>query len=195
MRLIAVTGGLASGKSTVVHLFEEMGALVISSDSIARSFLTIDHPIGKQLVELLGPSVLKGREIDRSKLAKIIFHDETQRRAVETLMHPAVLTEIRHQAEKAKHRLVVVEVPLLFEAEWQDFFDIVVCVETPVEVARARYIAAGGDPLEFDRREQSQLPRAKKAERADICIVNTGDPASLKSFVKRLYRSLTQPNQ
>jgi dephospho-CoA kinase len=195
LTLVAITGGLASGKSTVAQLFADLGAFVISSDSIARSFLTLEHPIGKQIVTRFGPSLAQGGEMDRSELANLIFKDPAKRRELEQLMHPAVLEEIaKQQAHAKKGQLVVVEVPLLFEAGFGDFFDYVVCVETPISVSRSRYIQAGGSPDEFDRREAAQLSRAEKANRADICIPNIGDPASLREEVKRLYRSLTQKN-
>jgi dephospho-CoA kinase len=196
LRSIAITGGVASGKSSVARLFEEMGAYVVSCDSIVHRLLSPQHPIGQQVVQLLGPGVVVGDRFNRAAIADRIFRDPVLRESLEAIIHPAVWQAVQSERLRCpRERLFVVEVPLLFESVGKNEqlkFDAVICVDAPVTDSRRWAQAAGMAPEEFDRREQAQLSREEKARRATYVIANHGDPAALRKAATDLYTHLTQ---
>jgi dephospho-CoA kinase len=190
---IAITGGVASGKTTVAREFERLGAYVVSCDSIVHRLLSPQHPIGQQVINCLGPDVVRGGALDRAAIANRIFHDPSLRKKVEAIIHPAVWQSV--QAERARcpeQRLFVVEAPLLFEADWSPEFDTVICVKASLEDSREWAHKSGMSAEEFDRRERAQLPREEKARRANYRIVNLGDRSDLLRAAEDLYTHLTQ---
>ncbi len=193
MKRIAITGGVASGKTTVAQQFAVCGARVVSCDAIVHQLLSPQHPIGQRVEALLGPDVRRGNSLDRAAIADRIFHDPALRQQVEQIVHPAVWEVVAAEYARCPENLLfVVEVPLLFEVGAEALFDSVICVDTPVERSRHWVIARGGDIEEFERREQAQLPREEKARRADIIISNLGDQEALRQEATALYTHLTQ---
>ncbi|MFZ4098785.1 MAG: dephospho-CoA kinase [Chlamydiia bacterium] len=192
MKRVAITGGFSSGKSLFAEELAKLGAHVVSSDKIVHHLLH-DSRVQAQVVQLLGSEVLRDHELDVQAIANRIFREPQLRVAMERLLHPMVYEEIERASQScAPNSLFIAEVPLLFESEGNSRFDEVVCIDTPVELSRARYCAAGGSTEEFDRRERNQLARSEKARRASIIISNTGDREALRQAAHLLYRNLTQ---
>lgn len=163
---LGITGGLSCGKSTVCHLFRELGAYVISADEVVHQFLTPDSEAGKKIIEWYGPEIVKDGKIDREKIAEIVFQDQAKLKQLEALLHPLVGEEIERAYndanKKAIYPLFVAEVPLLFESAMEKEFDWVLTVAADITLAKERF---KGTPEEFQRRNSHQMSLQKKNEK------------------------------
>jgi dephospho-CoA kinase len=190
LRKIAVTGGLAAGKSTVCQLLKESGAYVADADEIVRKLLTKESPVGQQVIKLLGPEIITKNQIDRKKISNIVFSNPSKLKDLEMILHPAVreeLTRLFNSIKNSKvYRFFVAEVPLLYEAHMENDFDTVIAVAADEATARKR--SAGSQ--EFDRRSRFQLPPAAKQDKATFVIKNSGDLRALKAQVSALIPQL-----
>ena len=126
MKKIAVTGAYLSGKSTVCQIFADHGAFVIDADKIAHQLL--NGPCFQAVVELLGPDVAINHTIDRQKVAQKVFNNKDQLKNLENILHPQIFKTIQDEYNQANANFFVAEIPLLFEAHWDPFFDITICV-------------------------------------------------------------------
>ena len=142
LKKIAVTGGLASGKSTVCALLKKRGAYVVSADEIVHQLLSPHTPLGQQVIKLLGSDIVNNHQLDRKKIAQIVFSNPQKLEALEKLLHPQVLNEIDTAYEKIKHRsdyrCFAAEVPLLYEIGAEKRFDLVIGVVADPAECRAR---------------------------------------------------------
>ncbi len=189
LRKLAVTGGLSSGKTTVCKILESLGAYYVSADQIVHKLLSPKTTIGKKIIDLLGPDILNGDQFDRAKIAKKVFSQKNKLDALEQILHPAVIDEIKafyNQIKKTdKHSLFVAEVPLLFESESHLFFDAVLAVVADPEICKKRFHSA---EEEFENRMARQWDMKKKAAKADFTISNNGSLEELKKNVTQLYQ-------
>lgn len=195
MKKIAVTGGVACGKSSVCQLLRECGAHVVSADHIVHGLLSSDPSTIRAVTELLGSEVLQREKIDRKAAAKKVFSDPALLRALEALLHPLVEKEISHQYQEAQQAgsapLFVAEVPLLYETGTDTFFDAVVAVTAPWKQCQKRFAANNPDAIDtLSSRAMQQLPQEEKARRAHFVLDNSGDLPTLKEQVKELYHKL-----
>jgi dephospho-CoA kinase len=183
---------MGAGKSTVLRLLRDLGAITVSADEIVHQALDEPEVIG-QIVRLFGSKVLdeKGR-VDRKALAAEIFSSDEKRGALEGLLHPLVYRRIRQIHQKSPGRIVVAEIPLLIETSAQDQVDLILVVSCSPEVSRARLIERGMGPEEIDRRFACQLPREEKERIADYIIENSGDERRLEEQVKRFWDLVTR---
>ncbi len=190
---VAVTGGIASGKSTVIDFFQKFGAYVVSADQIVHKFLSSHSELEKKLIALTGKEVLSEGRIDRKKLAGVLFSNPTLLHKVEALIHPMVAEEIKRLWEQAAkshtYHLFVAEVPLLFEAAQDGWYDATIAVVSPITACKKRF-TLGDD--EYTKRASLQFTQAKKAEKADFIIENTGSLEELEAKVASLYALLSQ---
>jgi dephospho-CoA kinase len=196
LRKVAITGGLSCGKSSVCRILKEFGAYVVSADAIVHQLMSSDTNLGQEIVNLLGPSILVNQKIDRSRIARIVFHDLELLEALETLVHPAVYKELnkdyqRQQNQPQPPSLFVAEIPLLFESGGQRDYDDTVAVVANVEICCQRFMKATGlDQTEFNHRMDRQLPLLDKALLADYVIMNNGTLSDLQQITKELYQEL-----
>jgi len=182
--LIGLTGSIASGKSTALACFEKLGAAVLSADEIVRKLY--QRPVVcRQLTRLFGTAA-------PAQLARHVFQDKTARKQLEALLHPLVWKEMQAKIKSIKEPCVVLELPLLFEAGWENRVDLTVLISGGKNSQRARLQARGLTKAEHQRRLQAQLPESEKIKRADICLVNDKTPRELKGKIDRLYRALKQ---
>lgn len=192
LKKIAVTGGLATGKSTVCELLRKQGAYVVNADAIVHELLKPESVVYQQVIQLLGPDIFTGNQIDRAKISNIVFSNPTKLKALESILHPAVRQEIKRQFEAVKtmpsYYWFVAEVPLLYEAHMEDDFDLVVAVVSDKEIARKRALSTD----EFDRRSRLQLSQTAKEKRADYVIANNGNLQQLQHDVAYFIRSLNE---
>jgi dephospho-CoA kinase len=190
LKKIAITGGLASGKSTVCQFFQELGAYVVNADTIVHELLKPQTDLGQKIIHLLGSDILQNGKIDRQAIARKVFQDRDQLRKLENILHPAVLTEIAERYQKAclekKYTSFVVEIPLLFEIGAEKFYDVVITVLTNENTAKARFQAAGHTEQEYEERMSRQLPPKTKAQKANYTIINNGSLSHLLNEVKKL---------
>jgi dephospho-CoA kinase len=187
LRKIAITGNLASGKSTAARILQECGAYVVDADEIVHGLLSLNTPTGKKTVELLGPEIVVGNQIDRRKISEIVFSDFEKLKSLEKILNPAVKQEIERRFDLVKnnpsYKMFVAEVPLLYEAGMEKDFDLVIAVIADQAVARQRSITA-----QFDQRWARQ--HKDKASKADIVITNNGDLNMLKSSITAIVDQL-----
>lgn len=194
LRKIAVTGGLACGKSTVCHFFKEFGAYVVSADEIVHQLLSSDTTLGQRVIKLIGSDIVVNGEIDRSLIAKKVFNQPKKLRALEKLLHPIVLQISEKLYKKLKRTgcpLFVIEMPLLFEAGYEKHFDAVIAVIADPNLCLQRFAeATGKGAAEYTKRMQQQIDPLEKSRRAEFTVVNNGTLNDLKESVKKLFYKL-----
>lgn len=187
--LIGLTGGIAAGKSEALKAFERLGAETISTDEVTRDLLATEE-VRDLLVERWGADVAPAGEVDRSRVAEVVFASPEELAWLESQMHPRVgqrLAEWR-QGLPADVDVSVVEVPLLFETGMEPLFDATVSVVAPDEVREGRAAERGHAGL--DGRSARQLSQDEKASRATFVVVNDGDLADLEARISELMESL-----
>ena len=193
-----LTGGIASGKSTVSEHFASMGAYIVDADEISRHALDAGTPCYKAVVNAFGKEILfPSGDIDRNKLGNIIFNDTEKRKLLNGLVHPYVRREMdllsKAAYEEDRSRLVIWDVPLLLENGLYHQVKRVIVVTAPEEVRIARMEKRNGySRQEALARIHSQMPDDVKCRLADYVINNDGDRASLYAQVKRVYGKLMQ---
>lgn len=192
LRKLAVTGGISSGKSTVCQLLKELGGYVVDADEIVHALLSKGSSLESQVIQFLGPSVIVGNQIDRKKIADIVFNHPEKLKKLEKILHPAVAKEIDNRYQAAglnpSYRFFAAEVPLLFEAGMEKDFDAIICVMTDAKVAQRRsHLSAE----EFLKRSQFQAPLESKASKADYLIYNNTNLQDLKENVTRMIQTIT----
>ncbi len=176
---IGLTGGIASGKSTVANMCKEMGIPIIDADIEARGAVEPGEPAYRKIIESFGSDILMpGGGIDRKALGAIIFHDEAKRQLLNGIVHPEVrkkMAEKREAAKKAGSPAIILDIPLLFESKLTNMADKTLVVFVDKEVQLARLMARNSfSEEEAEARIQSQMPLSVKAELADACIDNNG---------------------
>lgn len=197
MKTIGLVGGVASGKSLVAKLFEELGAGLLDADRAGHDVLAGDGEVRLAVVDRWGPSVLAADgSINRATVAARVFAagDESaaEREFLESLLHPRIrrlLAEKTAQFAAQGCPAVVLDAPLLLEAGWGPQCDFVVMVEADRAVRLARAEGRGWSAAEFARREAAQWPVAKKRGAAHAMLVNNGDVVALRTAVGELWHA------
>jgi dephospho-CoA kinase len=197
---VALTGNIASGKSTVARVWKELGGRVVEADELARKAVLPGSQALQRIAARWGPGILlPSGELDRAAMRDVVFRDAEERRHLEGIVHPEVnrLREEEHRrAAREGERIVVSDIPLLFEVGLQDEFDLVVLVDAPDEVRRQRLQRDRGlDPYEVQRMIDSQMPSERKRERADVVIENLGTLAELESRARAVWLDLRERAQ
>ena len=188
---VAITGGIGAGKSELLRAFARHGAAVVSSDEIVHRLLREDAEVKEAIVARFGEGVLgPDGEIDRARVAEIVFSDGGQLAWLEGLLHPRVSAEyLRWRDELARlpdpPAVCATEVPLLYEAGSEQYFDAVVAVTAAPEVRVTRTVEPMPD------RERRLIPDDEKLRRADFAFVNDGSLEDLDAFVSEVIAKLT----
>ncbi len=196
MLLVGLTGGLATGKSTVARLFQECGAYVIDADKLARQVVQPGKPAWKDIVRSFGWQVLRpDRRLDRRALARIVFEHRTKLARLNAIVHPRVAREqarlTREIARKDPRAVVIYDVPLLFEAGAHQRVDTTIVVTADRRTQLARLQARNGfSKAEALRRLRAQLPLAKKVRMADYVLDGTLPLPKLRAAVRALFQTL-----
>jgi dephospho-CoA kinase len=205
--VIGLTGGVASGKSSVAKLLAERGCAVVDADSVGHQVLDLPS-VQQQLVDRFGPAVVSGSDlsagssprVDRKALAAIVFADLSARRALEAIVHPlmrarfleTIATELG--SPRPTGRPVVLDAAILLEAGWDDLCDLIVFVDAPRSQRRSRSTQnRGWSDDAFDARERAQWPCEQKQLRADFVVRNDGTLDALSSQVEALLATLDEP--
>lgn len=193
--IIGIAGGIGSGKSTVARILADLGCTVADSDAAARAALH-DPAVRQQIIQQWGEHILDDAgDIDRSKLANIVFSDPPQRRILESITHPWIEARREEQFASAPHHApaLVIDAPLLFEAGLDQQCDAIIFVDAPWETRLQRVQSTRGwDEAELKRREDSQLSLDEKRQRADDIIVNNGDVGELVQQVRRTLNRIVE---
>jgi len=195
--IIGIIGGIASGKSTVAREFGKRGCAVISADAIAHELLQ-EKPVRDEIVGLFGPEILDaGGQIDRRKLAEIVFADEKKLAALNKVIHPRVLKrteELISQYNLGTHtQAIVLDVPLLIEVGWAGRCDRLIFVQCDRQRRAERAARAGLlDEREIEIREKFQISLDKKAKLADNTIDNNSDFSTLVRQINEIFSDIAR---
>ena len=196
MILVGLTGGVATGKSTVANMFKQCGTPVIAADLLARQVVEPGKPAWRAIVKLFGKTVLNpDRSLDRQALGSIVFRNPKKRQQLERIIHPRVAREqqrlVRRIAKRKPRAVILYEVPLLFEAGVDKRVDRIIVVTADREIQIARLKKRNGlSRAEALRRIRSQMPLTKKIHQADHVLSGTLPRPSLRKQVGQLFRSL-----
>ena len=187
MLRVALTGGIGSGKSLVGEILEELGALVIDSDLLAREVIERGSPGYEEVVTAFGDSILSEGQIDRSKLAAVVFNESDLRKKLESIIHPLV----REAAEKLARKLpsgaiLINQIPLLVESDGAKRFDYVVTVSADEEIRRERLRLRGLKDYEITQRIAAQVSDLEREKIANYIIRNDGSIDELTRAVEAL---------
>jgi dephospho-CoA kinase len=192
---VALTGNIGAGKSTVTELFKRWGATIIDADQLVREVQAPGQPAFNRIADRFGRSVVKtDGTLDRGALRAKVLADPSALADLNRIIHPEVhrlrLT-LLEEARARGDRIVVSDIPLLFEADDPASFDTVVLVDAPDSVRRTRLVNLRGlTPAEADRMMQIQLPAAAKRDRSDYVIENDGDIPALERATALVWQAL-----
>jgi dephospho-CoA kinase len=197
MRVVGLTGGIGTGKSTVAAILRELGATVIDADEATRAVQERGSDGLRRLVAEFGEDILTpAGDLDRARLGDLVFRDSEARRRLNGIVHPLVrqwMAERQREAMERGDPLVVMDIPLLFEARGAGAFDTVLLVYAPDELALRRLVELRGMSEEQARaRIAAQLPIEEKRRLATHVIDNTGSPDELRRRVERLWAELSE---
>jgi len=198
--LVGLTGGLASGKSTVSDILRGLGCVVLDADLLAREVVEPGQPALAAIAREFGPVVLQpDGTLDRKRLGAIVFADPERRRRVEAITHPAIrdrfLARLAGLEARGFEGIVVWDAPVMIESGGHESMDRLVVVVADAVTQRARALARDGDPADVERKIASQMPLAEKARLADYVIDNSGDRAAAAAQVRRVHRALCAERQ
>ncbi|MCB1116465.1 MAG: dephospho-CoA kinase [Chlamydiia bacterium] len=190
MKKIAITGGIASGKTSVCHILKTHGACTLNSDQIVHHLLEEDQRCINDVIALLGNGILTEGKIDRKKVAEIVFNDAKKLDALEKILHPKLFATIDKEYERVKEgkafNCFVVEMPLVQEIEQTKKFDHIVAVIAKEEHTKSRL----SDPASYDLRMSRQWDPEKKAKHADYVIINNGTMEELKQNTLEMLKEI-----
>ena len=188
---LGLTGGIASGKSTVAALFKEQGIPVIDADQVAHQVLATNKSVQAQLQAAFGEAVVKHGQVDRPMLGQQVFGNPEALTQLNAITGPAILTAIKQQMQAADAPLVVLDVPLLYEQHDEQYCDGVAVVYVERKTQLQRLMARNQLTVEqANARIDSQSDLATKKARADFVIDNQGTPAMLRQRVLALLQQL-----
>jgi len=194
MLVVGLTGGIGAGKSTVAQFFAQLGALVIDADQLARMAIERGTDGFADVILRFGDEVIVNGDIDRKKLAEIVFSDPQARKDLEAIIHPRVQALFAEAvADLDADDILIYEIPLLVETGAASKFDYIVTVESDLELRKARLLKKGLYISQIEKRMASQAtPEAREAI-ADKVIRNDGDEDSLLRQVENLWEGVLQP--
>ncbi len=195
MLRIAVTGGIACGKTQLGTLIQKSGVAVCEADDMAHLMMERGTELYKVLVDRYGSDIVsESCDIDRNKLADIVFNDLPELEKLTSFVHPAVKLQweewLLKESEAASEGIACVIVPLLYEDGFADDWDAVICVVAPEETCVKRLIGKGVS--NYERRMDLQMPMSEKAARADYVVVNSGTLEFMELQWKRILKNITE---
>ena len=192
MYLVGLTGGIASGKSTVAAAWAELGAVEIDADQLAREVVAKGTPGLEAVRKSFGDQVIIDGELDRASLGKIVFNNPAERKKLEAIIHPLVKAlAAKRIAELPNHSIVVYNVPLLVEAGVDLGFDKIVTVEAPAEKQIERLVNIRKmSKDEAERRVAAQASPAQRANVADVILNSNQDIHLLLKDARRLWQQI-----
>ncbi|MFQ1007319.1 dephospho-CoA kinase [Gilliamella apicola] len=188
--IVALSGGIASGKSTIANLFAQLGVPIIDADVIARQVVEIGTDAYKLIIKHFSQEILlPNNEIDRSQLREIIFNNDHERLWLNNVLHPIIQEQTQIQIAKQTAAYVIWVVPLLVENNLHNFADRVLMVDTPEQLQLERLIQRDNiDESLAKKMISSQISSQKRLTYADDIIVNNGDLTSLTAQVNKLHQ-------
>ena len=194
MLVVGLTGGIGAGKSTVAELFARLGALVIDADQLARMAIERGSDGFADVMLRFGDEIIVNGDIDRKKLAEIVFSDEQARKDLEAIIHPRVQALFAEAVSDLDHDdILIYEIPLLVETGAAEKFDYIVTVESDIQLRTERLLKKGLYISQIEKRMASQATEEARTAVADSVIRNDGDEDSLLRQVENLWESVLVP--
>ena len=174
-KVIGITGGIASGKTTVCQYLNQQGYFVIDADEISRRLSQIGGPIYTAIKTSFGDAFfLPNQELDRKKLGQLIYEDASARDLLNSITHPKIVEEMKNLIEKTTETIIFLDIPLLFEAKLSYLCDTIVCVYVDYETQLKRLMERDQISLEYAKTKiASQMSLEEKKKRSDYVIVST----------------------
>ena len=196
MLVVALTGGIGSGKSTVGQIFEDLGAVVTDSDQLARNVVERGTTGFDQIVAAFGDEVLKNGDLDRAALAEVIFKDPVKRAQLEQITHPLIRRAFAKIVESAQNDSIVInQIPLLVESKHDYKFDHVITVSATEEVRIQRLLMRGMNLTQIKQRIGAQSTDAQREAISDTVIRNDKDHSELLVEVEKVWELLQIKNK
>jgi dephospho-CoA kinase len=191
---VALTGGIGSGKSAAGDFFEDLGAVVVDADQLARDVIERGTDGFDELVATFGDEILTNGILDRSKLGQIVFADPGARKTLEGIIHPRVAEAFDEIIEDSPDDAVIIyQIPILVETKGQDRFDYVITVEASLENRISRLKNRGLKGYEIEARMKVQATDEERAAIADLVFNNDGDMDQLLRQVENIYEDVLLP--
>jgi len=195
LKKIAITGDIASGKSTVSDYLRSKNAYIVNADEIGHQLLIPQTTTGQQIIDLLGNAALTNGNFDRKKIAAIVFANKDKLQTLEKIIHPLIIQDIEVQYEKVKkddYSYFIVDIPLLFEMKQENFYDFIILMQTSEKLGKMRFENRGFAPGEYRLRQQNLLPIEKKKNKADFIINNNKSVSDLYDQVEKFIQKINQ---
>ena len=194
MLLVALTGGIGSGKSLAAEYFAELGAQVLDFDQIARDVIERGSEGFDEVIARFGDEILSQGNIDRRKLGDIVFSNPDARLDLEAIVHPKIREEFDTTvSELESGSILISQIPLLVESKNEYPFEFVITVSAPEALRRTRLLERGMKDFQITKRLEAQVSDEKREAIADAIIHNTGDKAHLLRQVENLYEDRLYP--
>jgi len=194
MLIVALTGGIGSGKSLAGKFFAELGAIVVDSDELARSAIERGTEGFDEVTVTFGDDILTDGLIDRAKLAAVVFAAPEKRIALEKIIHPRIREAFESLVANAPSGSVVInQIPLLVETDGANRFQYVITVSAKEELRRERLLVKGFSSHEITKRMAAQVSDRERENIADAVLTNDGDQDSLLRQVENLYETVLLP--
>lgn len=195
MLVVALTGGIGSGKSTVGQIFEQLGAVVVDSDQLARDILERGSIGFNQVVAKFGDEILKNGEIDRQKLASIVFKDRTKRSELEQITHPLIRKVFAEVIARSRSNSIVInQIPLLVESNHDYKFDHVITVSASEDIRTQRLLKRGLTGDQIRERMRAQATDQMRERIADSVIHNERNEQEITDQVEKIWELLLSKN-
>ena len=192
--LVGLTGGIATGKSTVSEILARLGAVLVDADQLAREVVAPGEPALAEVVREFGDVLRPDGTLDRKKLAAIVFAEPSRRKRLEAILHPAIRARFDARLDALTREgfegIVVFDAPVMIESGGYKNMDRLIVVVTDEATQRARLVARDADAADGERRIASQMPLAEKAKLADYVIDNTGDRAATEARTREVHAAL-----
>jgi dephospho-CoA kinase len=196
MLIVALTGGIGSGKSTVGQIFEDLGAIVTDSDQLARDVVERGTNGFDQIIAAFGDEVLKNGDLNRAALGELVFKDPAKRKQLEQITHPLIRKAFSKIVESSKDDSIVVnQIPLLVESNHDYKFDHVITISASEDVRIERLLKRGMNLNQIKQRLQAQATDAQREEISDSIIRNDKSQAELLPEVEKVWELLQIKNK
>ena len=194
MFIVALTGGIGSGKSAAGDCFEDLGAVVVDADQLARDVVERGTDGFDELVATFGDEILTNGVLDRSKLGAIVFANPAELKKLEEIIHPRVSEAFAEIIDESPiDSVVIYQIPILFETAGRERFDYVITVETDLEIRKSRLKERGMKGYEIEARIKAQASDSERAKIADAVFNNDGDLDQLLRQAENIYEDVLLP--
>ncbi|MCM8780746.1 MAG: dephospho-CoA kinase [Candidatus Omnitrophica bacterium] len=190
--VIGITGSFGSGKTTVAKMFKRLGAKIVDADRIAHQLIRPQTRIYRKIIDVFGDGIIaKQRNIDRKKLAKIVFNDRNLLQRLNKIVHPEIIKSIKKEIKRIPKGVIVLDAPLLIEAGLKSIVDKIIVVNINSKIQMQRLLKkTASERDDIIKRIRAQVPLSVKIRQADFVIDNSGKINQTEKQIKKIWRLL-----